>query len=130
MRLVVETLSPLPDEVFAQDVLSRTLSLPQPPEYHEAMRTEAKRSPLFYRGPVKESVKSAIVPVKDNSSLQGSSPRHFFYPQQTAGEPVVLSTRGATYQSDPVTASADHESSTRPLEVRVEMRKGNTRVSD
>ena len=124
-------MSPLPDEVF--EAMSQAHSLPPPPNYQEAMRSEAKLSPLFYRGPTKESVKSAILPAaKDNSGLIDPKPQTSQRGRQATSEVPVTDAElyGCeilTVADEPCGASQDR--SVRPLEVKVgQLKRGNDKV--
>ena len=129
--LGIETMSPLPDEVFEAEAMSQAHSLPPPPNHQEAMRSEAKLSPLFYRGPTKESVKSAILPAaKDNNS--GSYARVSQRARQATSDVPV--TDAELYECEILTVAdepcgASQDRSVRPLEVKVgQLKRGSDKV--
>ena len=121
-------MSPLPDEVFDAEAMSQALSLPPPPNYQEAMRSEAKLSPLFYRGPTKESVKSAIVPTfEDNSGLVDPKTPKSQRARQSTSDIELYGCEILTVADEPCGASQDR--SVRPLEVKVgQLKRGSDKV--
>ena len=108
--------------------MSQAHSLPPPPNYQEAMRSEAKLSPLFYRGPTKESVKSAILPTfKDNSGLIDPKPQTSQRGRQATSDIELYGCEILTVADEPCGAS--QERTVRPLEVKVgQLKRGNDKV--
>ena len=121
-------MSPLPDEVFEAEAMSQAHSLPPPPNYQEAMRSEAKLSPLFYRGPTKESVTSAIVPTfEDNSELVDPKAHKSQRARQSTSDIELYGCEILTVADEPCGASQDR--SVRPLEVKVgQLKRGSDKV--
>ena len=124
----IETMSPLPDEVFEAEAMSQAHSLPPPPNYQEAMRSDAKLSPLFYRGPTKESETSAIVPTfEDNSGLVDPKAQKSQRARQSTSDIELYGCEILTVADEPCGASQDR--SVRPLEVKVgQLKRGSDKV--